>query len=137
MHANVGFLQSILSPQDVAISTINSYKANVLHGKYSCWTDTVLFKSHFNIDKIKSPQLCNDSHFIATLLPGEALLTPTKIYSRLLLPILRSGAVKAYAHITGGGLLENIPRVLPQELAVDIGNKHDTPPILELFRLPC
>lgn len=49
------------------------------------------------------------------------MLTPTKIYSRLLLPILRSGAVKAYAHITGGGLLENIPRVLRQELAVDIG----------------
>lgn len=71
------------------------------------------------------PQLCHDPDLTGTLFPGEALLTPTKIYRRSLLPALRSGAVRACAHITGGGLLENIPRVLPQELAADIGERKD------------
>jgi phosphoribosylformylglycinamidine cyclo-ligase len=46
----------------------------------------------------------------------DALMAPTRIYVRALLPVVRDGKVAAMAHITGGGLLENIPRVLPEGL---------------------
>ena len=59
--------------------------------------------------------------FAPGLTLGEALLTPTRIYVRQILEtIRRSGAVKALAHITGGGLTDNIPRVLPEGLAAEI-----------------
>ncbi|XP_058042270.1 trifunctional purine biosynthetic protein adenosine-3-like [Ahaetulla prasina] len=45
---------------------------------------------------------------------GEQLLTPTKIYSRSLLPVLRSGNVKAFIHIADGGLLGGFSRILPE-----------------------
>jgi phosphoribosylaminoimidazole synthetase len=49
---------------------------------------------------------------------GEALLTPTRIYVKSLLPLLKDDAVRGFAHITGGGLTDNVPRVFEDGLAV-------------------
>jgi phosphoribosylformylglycinamidine cyclo-ligase len=51
---------------------------------------------------------------------GEALLAPTRLYVRQALAAIRAGGVHGLAHITGGGLTENLPRVLPEGLGAEI-----------------
>ncbi|WP_374724379.1 phosphoribosylformylglycinamidine cyclo-ligase [Calidifontibacillus erzurumensis] len=64
---------------------------------------------------------------------GEELLKPTKIYVKPILALLNQFDLKGLAHITGGGFIENIPRMLPEGLAaeIDLGSW----PILPIFKL--
>ena len=66
---------------------------------------------------------------------GEELLAPTRIYVKSILNLIRDFNIKGIAHITGGGLLENIPRVLPHQCkAVIEKTSWEKPAIFELLR---
>ena len=73
--------------------------------------------------------------FAANRSLAEALMTPTRIYVKSLLALCRAarqqaGLAKAMAHITGGGLVENVPRVIPENVTVQIDAKSWTlPPV--------
>ncbi|WP_178023534.1 phosphoribosylformylglycinamidine cyclo-ligase [uncultured Paenibacillus sp.] len=64
---------------------------------------------------------------------GDVLLTPTKLYVKPVLSLLDQVDVKGMAHITGGGFIENIPRVLPEGVNVEIA--YGSWPILPIFDL--
>jgi len=61
---------------------------------------------------------------------GLSLLTPTRIYVKPVLGAVRKGVIKGMAHITGGGLVENVPRMLPNHLAAKIDvSRWSVPPV--------
>jgi phosphoribosylformylglycinamidine cyclo-ligase len=63
---------------------------------------------------------------------GEVLLEPTRIYAKTLAPLIQKKLVNGMAHITGGGFVENIPRMLPEQLSAEI--QMGTWPILPIFQ---
>ena len=65
---------------------------------------------------------------------GETLLTPTRIYVRPVLELIKKYEIKGIAHITGGGFIENIPRILPEGLGVRISlGSWETLPVFDML----
>ncbi len=65
---------------------------------------------------------------------GEVLLTPTRIYVKTVLQLIKQYEIKGIAHITGGGFLENIPRILPNDIGAEVDiNSFEIPPIFKLL----
>ena len=62
---------------------------------------------------------------------GDSLLTPTKIYVKSCLPLIKDGLLKGLAHITGGGLLENLPRSLPSGVGAEISGHPSLPSVFK------
>lgn len=65
---------------------------------------------------------------------GEELLTPTKIYVKSVLPLVQAGQVHGIAHITGGGLLENVPRMFASDLKAEVTVNWPIPAIFNLLQ---
>nr|WP_092069465.1 phosphoribosylformylglycinamidine cyclo-ligase [Dendrosporobacter quercicolus]NSL47483.1 phosphoribosylformylglycinamidine cyclo-ligase [Dendrosporobacter quercicolus DSM 1736]SDL91383.1 phosphoribosylformylglycinamidine cyclo-ligase [Dendrosporobacter quercicolus] len=66
---------------------------------------------------------------------GEELLTPTRLYPKMCLPLIRSCTIHGMVHITGGGFYDNIPRVLPQDCSVEIDTADwPKPPVFALLQ---
>ncbi len=66
---------------------------------------------------------------------AEVLLKPTKIYVKSILNLIEKVEVKGIAHITGGGFIENVPRILPEGVAAEIEkNSYDVPPVFKVMQ---
>jgi len=66
---------------------------------------------------------------------GEELLRPTAVYAKTVLELMKHIKIKGIAHITGGGLIENIPRILPEGVKALINkNSWDKPPIFDVIQ---
>ncbi|MBQ8342693.1 MAG: phosphoribosylformylglycinamidine cyclo-ligase, partial [Clostridia bacterium] len=66
---------------------------------------------------------------------AEVLLKPTRIYVKSILTLIEKVQVKGIAHITGGGFIENIPRILPENVSAEIDkNSYVVPPVFKVMQ---
>lgn len=111
-----------IAPGDVLIGLASSG----LHSNGYSLVRKIIKDANLQLDHVYEP-------FSRTL--GEELLTPTRIYVRAVLEALKQFRVKGMAHITGGGFIENIPRMLPKGLQAEIDyGSWPIPPIFNFLQ---
>lgn len=111
-----------IQAEDVLIGLASS---GIHSNGYSLVRKIFFEKAHMSLDDYMEELGC-------TL--GEELLRPTKIYVKPILQALKKFEIKGMAHITGGGFIENIPRMLPEGLGAELSeSKWKIPPIFTLM----
>lgn len=99
-------------------------KSNGIHSNGFSLARLVLEKNNFTLD-----------HDLNGKTIGETLLIPTKIYVKECLEVIKTGKIKAISHITGGGLVENLPRIISKENSIEINYKNwEMPEIFQFLQ---
>lgn len=101
-------------PQDGDV--LIGLQSSGLHANGFSLVRQILFKDH-------DVQLTDRPAALSGQTVGDALLTPTRIYVRQVLPLVRSGLVRGIGHVTGGGLIENVPRLFGDRLQAVIDHQ--------------
>ncbi len=111
-----------LLPRDVA-------PGDVLLGLASSGVHSNAFSLVRRIVAVSGLSWTDPAPYAPEMTLGRALMTPTRIYVRSLLALHRAGLLKAAAHITGGGLPGNVPRVLPDGMVAALEPTWPVPPV--------
>jgi phosphoribosylformylglycinamidine cyclo-ligase len=112
----------MLLPRDVA-------PGDVLLGLASSGVHSNAFSLVRRIVSVSGLSWTDPAPYAPEMTLGRALMTPTRIYVRSLLALHRAGLLKAAAHITGGGLPGNVPRVLPDGMVAALEPTWPVPPV--------
>lgn len=127
----VGYAEGAVEKEHVLPRLNDIQESDVLIGLESSGIHSNGYSLVRKLVKIRNLRYQDPAPFDPTKTLGDSLLTPTKIYVKPLLPLMKKGYIKAAAHITGGGLTENIPRILPKGFKVVLdGQKWSVPPVL-------
>ena len=115
-----GFAVGAVERGQVLPKTSEMREGDVLIGIASSGVHSNGYSLVRKVVSMTGASLSSPAPFTGNATVGDALLTPTRLYVRSALAAIRSGGIKGLAHITGGGVTDNLPRVLPKVLDAEI-----------------